>query len=80
MRAALKHMSGHRATAHFVPVIHRPAKVRNGGTQREGWIRHTTGHNNVCAFHERLRNLKGADVGIGTDNTGWIDIRTEFFE
>ena len=65
---AFEQMAGHGGAREAVPIVVRPAEMRQGGPHHQRRIGHSAAHDDLGASPQCRRDRLGADVGVGTDD------------
>ena len=77
LRAALEQVAGHRGARQTVPVVVRPAEVRERRADGERRIGDAAADHDLRAGLKRGGDRLGAEVGVGADDVAAVERRTE---
>ncbi len=77
LRAAFEQVAGHGGAGEAVPVVGRPAEVRQRGPERERRVRHAAGDDDLRAVADGGGDLERALVGVGADEARLVELAFE---
>jgi hypothetical protein len=66
--AAFEQVAGHRGARQALPVVGRPAEMRQRGADGQRRVGHAAGHHDLRAGAQRVGNGLRAQVGVGADD------------